>query len=113
MRTLFLILLILLLPVRGWSAERMAVYMASGAAVSAMPDDCPMKLQAADADKDATHADQKSDRTCQACQLCMSWASQTTPVLKAPATETLSHTLPPADRFASVDLPRLAKPPIY
>ena len=113
MRTLFLILLILLLPIRGWSTERMAVYMATGAVISAMPDDCPMKIQAASTDKESSHLSQKSDRTGQACQLCMSWANQQPPVLTAPTLEALSHTLPPADRFASVDLARLAKPPIY
>jgi hypothetical protein len=116
MRVLLITLLIVLLPIRGWSAERMAVYMAGASVQSAMPDDCPMKMGASSTeqrlDERATDSGHKSDRSCQACQLCMAFAAQETPVLTTPASEAVSHAVPLADRFASVDPARLAKPPI-
>lgn len=116
MRVLLIALLIVLLPIRGWSAERMAVYMAGtsmqNAMQSAMPDDCPMKM-VAETGKPSADSGHTSERGCQACQLCMVFASFGTPMLNAPAAEPVSHVLPAADRFASVDLAPLPKPPIY
>ncbi len=103
----------ILLPIRGWSAERMAVYMAAAAVQSAMPEDCPMRIQAAEAETNASPTAPKNDRSCQACQLCMSWAAQETPAPTDPAPIAFSHAAPYADRFASIDLARLVKPPIY
>ncbi|OYT93708.1 MAG: hypothetical protein CFE43_03045 [Burkholderiales bacterium PBB3] len=91
----------------------MAVYMATGAVHSSMPDDCPMKIGALDSEKNAGHPDAKSDRSCQVCQLCMPLAAQDMPTLKIPAIQAAHDPIPRADRFASVDLARLAKPPIY
>jgi hypothetical protein len=107
--------MIALLPLRGWSAERMAVSMAvamaaspalaSGAHHAAMPADCPMLLT-----KDG--GDGKTERSCQTCQLCMSLAAAEAPAAKAAAHQQLAATTPSADRFSSADLARAAKPPI-
>jgi hypothetical protein len=51
MGRLFVILLILVLPLRGWSAQRTAIQMipslmaATTAGIQAMPADCPMMAQ--------------------------------------------------------------------
>lgn len=127
-RTFLLILLIAVLPLRGWTAERMADHMAanSGAAsqhatTGAMPADCPMMLQMAvkagamqdpATDDDSAAPTTSSERTCQSCQLCMSLAAPETTAVQAasPAPQTLAvHS---AYRFASADLPRSIKPPI-
>ena len=113
MRHLFILLLIALLPLRGWSAEHMAVQMASSQlGVSAMPADCPMLAQAGTSDTRQAHAPGKSLTHCQSCQLCMTLAAL--PPLSEPAVAPrpqaplAQHT----DRFASADLLRAAKPPI-
>lgn len=120
MSRIFLILLIALLPLRGWSAQRMAVYMAASetttmamvAADQGMPADCPMMMQASSSDKSADQGGNKSHRGCQSCQLCMSLAA-----FETQATRTLPHMpitaeIPRADRFANADLVRAVKPPI-
>ena len=113
MRALLLVLLILFLPIRGWSTERMAVYMATGAAVSTMPEDCPMQIRATGTEQNAAHLDSPPGGTCQVCQLCMSWAYQETPAPEATCQAVRSHDETVADRFTSIDLERLSKPPIY
>lgn len=126
-RVFILILLIIVLPLRGWTAERMAEHMAasnSGAApqhaMGAMPADCPMMMVAAQ-QMDAADGGDGSDSapqhpakhtTCQACQLCMSLATQDTPVLQTTGPAPQAVAVHPADRFASADLPRSIKPPI-
>jgi hypothetical protein len=82
MRTLVLILMIALLPLRTWAAEGMTVRMAheqvlaaNGAATEAMPEDCPMTAQAhadpaGDADSDPT-----AGVHCASCHLCAAAAA--------------------------------------
>lgn len=122
MSRLFIIFLIALLPLRGWSVERMAVHMAAsesaaqamalGSEHAAMPDDCPMLIKAGASDKGAQHGDGKVQRGCQSCQLCMSLAAPQAPAVKALSCGPLAALAARADRFASADLPRAAKPPI-
>jgi hypothetical protein len=124
-RILILVLLIVLLPLRGWSAERMADHMAAtGAstahAMGAMPADCPMMMQMAAmaslADKSFTDdggtTSTPTDRTCQSCQLCMSLAAPETPAVQAVSPAPQSVAVHRADSFASAYLPRSIKPPI-
>ena len=120
MSRFFLILLITLLPLRGWSAERMAVYMAASETAAvlmvsgdhAMPADCPMMVQADTSDKGTDHGHGKSDRSCQSCQLCMSLAVLQTQTTQSLSYKPLTAAIPRADRFASADIARAAKPPI-
>lgn len=117
---LVLILLIALLPLRGWNAERMAVYMAAGettavtmvAGDQAMPADCPMMMEFGSSEKGSDQGDSKSHRACQSCQLCMALATFGTEVIKTRSHKPPNAAVPRADRFASADQVRVVKPPI-
>lgn len=111
---LFILVLIVLLPLRAWSVERMAVHMAAGEVAvvagepaAAMLADCPMHMTAAD-----NSTEPQADRGCQSCQLCMSLSPATLPLIKAPGLRPLVAASPHADRYASAELARLVKPPI-
>ncbi len=107
-RIFIIALLIVLLPLRGWTAERMAEHMAA----TAMPADCPMMMQAGSPDQASTDDGEAATPADRTCQLCMSLAAPETATVQAvsPAPQTVA--VQPADRFASADLPRAAKPPI-
>lgn len=122
---LLLLLLIALLPLRGWAADRMALHVeAVPAAVqaqqldaphAAMDPDCPVHLQHAHSASHgpAAPAQQGADhKSCQSCQLCMAMAvpdmAQALALQSAPRLLPRMHTA----RFASVDLARHTKPPI-
>ena len=118
MRTLVLILMVALLPMRMWAAEGMSVRMAvdqaaaaSGiAALESMPDDCPMMAKA----KAGTGSDDGAPQSathCVACHLCA--ASACLPPVdfeQGPApTGSPAASLP---AYASADLARDLRPPI-
>ena len=77
MRTLVLLLMVALLPLRMWAAEGMAVRMAQQQAVAAigaaamesMPDDCPMMAKAK-AEKGSGDDAPQAASHCMACHLC-------------------------------------------
>ena len=81
MRRVFLILMIALLPVRGWATDMMGVVMAaqelSGAETAfSMSADCPMgATQTPDDGASDTH------QGCATCQLCMALFTANTPVI--------------------------------
>lgn len=121
MARLLLILLVMLIPLRGWSAERMAVQMTSSqvhvaaaggpVSVAAMPADCPMLAQPAwDAEK--SPAPSKSHAGCQTCQLCMSLATQSFSPTSLLAYERHAPPVAASASFLSADLARQVKPPI-
>ena len=121
MARFFILLLVVLLPLRGWTAERMVVQMQVGThaaaqvADSAMPDDCAMHLQVAQAGSgpEATDAAHVPDhKSCQSCQLCMPLAGLHTGTRMALAT--IPQALPRMRSccFASADPARGVKPPI-
>ena len=116
-----LILIIMLIPLRAWSAQSMAIQIAhSQASVQAvdervsmygMPADCPMLALPAPKDVESA-SPAKGLAACQSCQLCMTLAS-----LSFPQTHLLAYArqLPPIAghaNFISADLARQAKPPI-
>ena len=118
---LVLVVMVLLIPLRGWSAERMCIQMAANqvaielrsihAPVAAMAQDCPMMANA-DATRQAPAAQDTSGSGCQSCQLCMPWAAAEH---LAPNTGDSAPraALPPVFmRYASAELARHAKPPI-
>jgi hypothetical protein len=118
---LLVILLVILLPLRGWSAERMSIQMtlnqpaveAAGMQVLAkgMPADCPMLGQlVSEAEKSFTSS--KSHSGCLTCQLCMSLAAQD---ISSPNLLPYERHVPPlsiAVSFVSAELTRQVKPPI-
>ena len=127
MARLIVLLLIALLPLRGWSATGMAVQMALAgntamessmdAGQGAMPVDCPMMQKAASAVGDAAHTpektmDGKSHQGCQTCQLCMSLATLDSLSAKLPEPEPFGSPIALADRYAGAELFEDSKPPI-
>jgi hypothetical protein len=115
----FILLLIVLLPLRGWSADLMGTQMATGQA--AMSADCPMMagvmidMQSAhsnNAHSDGTRTDGDMQRNCQSCQLCM-------PVIALEFLTIDSFLVKPQapqvyhlSRIVSAELERAVKPPI-
>jgi hypothetical protein len=116
-----MLFLILLLPLRGWAVDGMALHLGfAGSEVTvealqrsslAMPDDCPMLSH--DTHSQTSPSSAANDHNgCQLCELCMPLAaleSQNTIVVAShpnavPAT--------PAPTFASAETARLSKPPI-
>ena len=119
----FILLLIALLPLRGWAVDRMALQMEGGvpqieqsqsaeAAMdnTAMDEDCPHHTLQGQHSAQASQVSQA--KTCHSCQLCMAMAAlELPPFFSLPAAPRL---LPPTRvaRFASADPARHAKPPI-
>jgi hypothetical protein len=108
----FILLLIVLLPLRGWSADLMGMQMAAGQV--AMSADCPMMaaMPASTPTPDSTHDDSDLQRSCQSCQLCMPLIALETLTLD---TLTVKPQAPQAHhvaRFDSAELARAVKPPI-
>lgn len=115
------VLLVILMPLRGWSAESMAFRMAYSQAVaevageqvsmSDMPADCPMLAQTGSKAEESSSAS-KDSAGCQTCQLCMTlgslnfWQTQLAAHLIEVHPETASA------RFISADLTPQVKPPI-
>jgi Pyruvate/2-oxoacid:ferredoxin oxidoreductase delta subunit len=121
----FVLFLIVLLPLRGWCADRMAVSMAVGqlsahsAGISqfAIPRDCPM-MHAADAsmanpfEAGVVNEVVYNDQQCQACQLCMSLAPHETQIVKPTTSKSSAVKQGCLDNFASADRAPDEKPPI-
>jgi hypothetical protein len=122
MDRLILILLIALIPLRSWSVDRMFVGMAlnesasysmdTGASQGSMPEDCPM-MSGLNSDKGVSHGEGKADSRHQACQLCMSMAAIQDSAINSPPLLPQPHVIPRLERFASAELLRFTKPPIY
>jgi hypothetical protein len=117
MRTLVLILMVALLPLRLWAAEGMAVRMAvepvaaraGGSSPVSMPDDCPMVAEAKAVDGDGGGPGATSH--CTACHLCAAaaglagFASVQGPVPTGPPVSSTS-------RYVSAVLAADLRPPI-
>lgn len=116
------ILLVMLLPLRGWSAERMAIQMTQSqmtaevagepASMAGMPADCLMMMAQPASETEKSPTPSKSHAGCQTCQLCMSLGAQD---FSAPSFMACERQVPPvsiAVRFISADLARQVKPPI-
>lgn len=120
MRTIVLILLVALLPLRMWASEGMAMRMAQAELASAahgsmtaaaMPEDCPMMAKTASGSRPQDDSLPSDHASCLTCQLCAALAMDSTAT-------TARHAVPmaPPDsvgkRFASADPLRELKPPI-
>jgi hypothetical protein len=119
-RSLVLILMIALLPVRMWAAEGMSIRMAAQGPATAsmamdsmeamddMPSDCPMRAAAEKAQKDGSMG---SGSACLSCQLCA--AVDVNAVFKPEADLVPAHpALLASSTFDSADPIREHKPPI-
>jgi hypothetical protein len=111
MRRWFVLVLVLLLPLRGWAGEFMSVQMiadGAGAHVSAMPPDCPM--HAGEFAPLATTL--PADECCASCELCIPMAELASVRLDAVAYA--RHEMPRAFGawFVSAWSTQALKPPI-
>ena len=115
------ILLVVLIPLRGWSAERMVIQMAYSQTVAevadeqismdGMPADCPMLAQAESKSEKST-SPAKGFAGCQTCQLCMTLASSSLPQIQLSAHLTELHPEAASARFISANVAPQVKPPI-
>jgi len=122
MYRLVLILFIALLPLRNWTVDRMGVGMAlnesashakdTGASQGSMVEACPMML-GMPSDKGASHGEGQTESRHRACQVCMSLVSTEGSAIKSPTLLPQLHVIPRVERFASADLLRFTRPPIY
>lgn len=123
MRYLFVILMIALLPLRGWAGHVMAVEMAAqqitasqhaataqanNDAAPAMPSDCPMLGQAADDGSGKPN----SPCSCDTCELCVALASARQPVFFEARFTPCTAPQAVIAGFSSADRSTGLKPPI-
>ena len=109
MRTVALLLMIALLPLRMWAADDMAIRMAQAGMVT-MPEDCPMMAASSgtglqDSSTASTHA------SCLTCQLCAAFAANSMG-LAARHAQPMAPSDRASHRFASADPLQELKPPI-
>ena len=125
MARLFILFLIALLPLRGWTAERMVFAVDQGAPATAqsrsvgMGEECVLHMQMAahhaepaqpGADHSANHGTEH--KGCQSCQLCMPLAALDAPAVLAFTPIPQAVPVPRTRAFVSADAARHAKPPI-
>ena len=82
------------------------------ASQDSMPEDCPM-MASMHSDKGESHSKGKTKSRHQACQLCMSMAAIQDFAIKSPPLLPQLHVISRVERFASAELLRFTKPPIY
>ena len=86
--------------------------MDMGASQGSMPEDCPM-MSGMQSDKGASHGEGKTESRHQSCQLCMSLVAAQDSAIKSLSLLPQPHVIPRVERFASAELLRFTKPPIY
>jgi hypothetical protein len=115
-KRLLVLLMILLMPLRGWAGDLMGVQMAvsglASPAASAMPADCPMKSMHAPASVDDASPAPSGTEGCTSCDLCLPMAKLSS--LRFDAVAFGVHAAPPMGGVAFLSAsPALAlKPPI-
>ena len=131
MRYLLIALMIVLLPLRGWAGNAMAVDMAgqqvlmaqaSATSTAVMPADCPMHLPAvnekavdgklAEGDPDQTSTAGAHCHSCDTCQLCLALASWAHTTWTAGTVSPPTAPLLAGRDFHSADPAASFKPPI-
>jgi hypothetical protein len=124
MARLFILFLIALLPLRGWTAERMVFQMERGTAVSAqahdlgnavygaMPADCALHMQMASVPHEDAASQTPDHKGCESCQLCMPLAALAAPAVLCIAANPQAQPATRSSRFVSADPARDVKPPI-
>lgn len=112
----FIMFLIVLLPLRGWTAERMVFPMAGGTPVAAaamdleMSPECALHMQMAAADQPAGH--HTDHKACESCQLCMPLVAVEAPLAMALVASPQALPFGSGCHFVSADAARDVKPPI-
>jgi hypothetical protein len=116
----FIIFLIALLPLRGWTVERMAFAVDGGAplvALSALVDagmgeECAQHMQLASGHHASGESAAPAHKGCQACQLCMPLVALDSPVVLAVAASPQTLPITRSCCFVSADPAHDVKPPI-
>jgi hypothetical protein len=116
----FILFLIVLLPLRGWTTERMAFAMVGGmplaavsqSAATGMGEECTLHKQVASDHHPVGEPHAPVHKGCQSCQLCMPLAAPDAPTVLAATAN--PQVLPPtrSNRFVSADPAQDVKPPI-
>ena len=113
MNRLVIVLIMILLPLRGWAGDVMGVQSATSRlaahATGAMPADCPMHATAA---ADPSSQAPTGGDCCTSCDLCIPMASLTSPLLDVIAFT--AHAAPPMHDvdFVSASSALTLRPPI-
>jgi len=120
MQRLFILLMIVLLPLRGWAGDVMSVRMATGGSVflmaDAMPPDCPMHAQAGQASAAADVSGEQpfgGMKNCASCGLCIPLAELTAARLELVTFATHVQPLMGNSDFMSASVAPAVKPPIF
>jgi hypothetical protein len=114
----FILFLIALLPLRGWTAERMVFAMdAAPVAVSqgvdaGMHEDCALHTEMAPAHHETETAHHSDHKGCESCQLCMPLVALDADLVLAIAFAPEAVPLTRISHFVSADPARDVKPPI-
>lgn len=114
----FILFLIALLPLRGWTAERMVFAMdAAPVALSqgvgaGMHEECALHMEMASAHHESAPGHHSDHKGCESCQLCMPLVALDPDLVLAVAANPEAKPLPRNSDFASADPARDAKPPI-
>jgi len=122
MRRWLVLLMVVMLPLRGWAGDLMSVQMATMNAaadtVAAMPADCPMHIashaeaQASDATEPTPAHTGSGMQSCSSCELCIPLAKLACGSLEAVSFAVHEQPLMPSVDFASASLAPVVKPPI-
>jgi hypothetical protein len=120
MSRLFLLFLIVLLPLRGWTSERMGFAMGAGAPRAVLSqavdtgnsEECALHMQRAAGHHPGDESSASLHQGCHSCQLCMPLAALNAPTVLAAVAN--PQVLPRArsSRFVSADPVLGVKPPI-
>jgi hypothetical protein len=117
---IFIIFLIALLPLRGWSSDRMSLQMEHGVNTvsiasdfaTSMSPDCPMAMQMGTQPHGGDTGQGAVQKGCQSCQLCMPLAGLHAPVILANIPNIQTAPELRAHVFVSAETVRYTKPPI-
>ena len=119
MARFFILFLIALLPLRGWTAERMVFAMDVAPVVAlshgvdaAMPEECALHMEMASAHHESAPGHHSDHKGCESCQLCMPLVALDADLVLAVAVNPEAKPLPRNSDFASADPARDVKPPI-
>jgi hypothetical protein len=116
MNRLLILLMIALLPLRGWAGDQMSLQMAfdgfPAQVVGVLPTDCPMKLIHASVSAEDKSNLPAGNEGCTSCGLCLPIAELAS--LRFDVIAFVRHRAPPMDGvdFFSASLALALKPPI-
>ncbi|RZI86746.1 MAG: hypothetical protein EOP38_00145 [Rubrivivax sp.] len=119
MRRLLILMMIVLLPLRGWAGDLMSVHMVTGGlsskAAAAMPPGCPMHAQTGQSHtaQDADGQDHGEMKNCASCDLCIPMAELAQ--ARFDGTTFAKHVQPQTSGpdLVSASLTPTVKPPIF